>query len=119
MDTAICNQVINPIAIAFNFLHRELKWQDCLPPNPLLKDIQTKSPDQISDAVLDAILEQDPKARVACETFVKPAWCWLVVKSPLLHGLISKNWRKTVCDIGYTHSDMVLTRILRRIECYR
>ena len=24
--------------------------------------------DQISDAVLDAILEQDPKARVACET---------------------------------------------------
>ena len=27
--------------------------------------------DQISDAVLDAILEQDPTARVACETAVK------------------------------------------------
>ena len=27
--------------------------------------------DQISDAVLDAILEQDPMARVACETAVK------------------------------------------------
>ena len=25
--------------------------------------------DQVSDAVLDAILENDPKARVACETF--------------------------------------------------
>jgi S-adenosylmethionine synthetase len=30
-----------------------------------------KIADQISDAVLDAILEQDPQARVACETFVK------------------------------------------------
>ncbi|MFT6991422.1 MAG: S-adenosylmethionine synthetase, partial [Paraglaciecola sp.] len=30
-----------------------------------------KIADQISDAVLDAILTQDPKARVACETFVK------------------------------------------------
>jgi S-adenosylmethionine synthetase len=27
--------------------------------------------DQISDAILDAHLEQDPDARVACETFVK------------------------------------------------
>ncbi len=30
-----------------------------------------KIADQISDAVLDAILAQDPKARVACETYVK------------------------------------------------
>ena len=30
-----------------------------------------KIADQISDAVLDAILEQDPNARVACETMVK------------------------------------------------
>jgi S-adenosylmethionine synthetase len=30
-----------------------------------------KIADQISDAVLDALLEQDPEARVACETFVK------------------------------------------------
>src|SRR5690348_8743058 len=29
-----------------------------------------KIADQISDSVLDAILAQDPKARVACETFV-------------------------------------------------
>lgn len=50
-----------------------------------------KIADQISDAVLDAILEQDPKARVACETYVKTAWCWLVVKLPRMHGLILKN----------------------------
>ena len=30
-----------------------------------------KIADQISDVVLDAILTQDPTARVACETFVK------------------------------------------------
>ena len=30
-----------------------------------------KIADQISDAVLDEILKQDPKARVACETYVK------------------------------------------------
>jgi S-adenosylmethionine synthetase len=30
-----------------------------------------KMADQISDAVLDAILKQDPEARVACETMVK------------------------------------------------
>ena len=29
-----------------------------------------KMADQISDSILDAILEQDPAARVACETFV-------------------------------------------------
>ncbi|WP_304362710.1 S-adenosylmethionine synthetase N-terminal domain-containing protein, partial [Gilliamella sp. wkB112] len=30
-----------------------------------------KIADQISDAVLDAILKQDPKAHVACETYIK------------------------------------------------
>ena len=33
-----------------------------------------KIADQISDAVLDEILKQDPKARVACETYVKQGW---------------------------------------------
>lgn len=66
-----------------------------------------KIADQISDAVLDAILEQDPKARVACETFVKTGMV-------LVGGEITTTaWvdieelvRKTVTDIGYTHSDM-------------
>ena len=30
--------------------------------------------DQISDAILDLHLAQDPMARVACETLVKPVW---------------------------------------------
>ena len=66
-----------------------------------------KIADQISDAVLDAILEQDPQARVACESFVKTGMV-------LVGGEINTSaWvdieeltRKTVNEIGYTHSDM-------------
>jgi S-adenosylmethionine synthetase len=66
-----------------------------------------KIADQISDAVLDAILAIDPKARVACETFVKTGMV-------LVGGEINTTaWvdieeltRKTVKDIGYVHSDM-------------
>ncbi|WP_392565859.1 methionine adenosyltransferase [Utexia brackfieldae] len=66
-----------------------------------------KIADQISDAVLDAILEQDPKARVACETYVKTGMA-------LVGGEITTSaWvdieeltRKTIANIGYTHSDM-------------
>jgi S-adenosylmethionine synthetase len=66
-----------------------------------------KMADQISDAVLDAILTQDPQAHVACETYIKTG---MVV----IGGEISTHtWvdiealaRKTVCDIGFNHSDL-------------
>ncbi|UDG80910.1 S-adenosylmethionine synthase [Candidatus Hartigia pinicola] len=66
-----------------------------------------KIADQISDAVLDAILKQDPKALVACETYVKTGMV-------IVGGEISTNaWvdieeitRKTVSKIGYTSSEM-------------
>ncbi|HEY2517171.1 MAG TPA: methionine adenosyltransferase [Polyangiaceae bacterium] len=63
--------------------------------------------DAISDAVLDAILAQDPKARVACESLAKTGMVVLageittdaVVEYPVVV-------RKTVRDIGYTSSHM-------------
>ena len=63
--------------------------------------------DQISDAVLDALLAQDPASRVACETLVKTGMV-------LVAGEITtKAWvdleevvRHTVRDIGYTSPDM-------------
>jgi len=66
-----------------------------------------KIADQISDAVLDALLAQDPKSRVACETLVKTGMV-------ILAGEITTNaWvdteelvRKVVCDIGYDHGDI-------------
>jgi S-adenosylmethionine synthetase len=66
-----------------------------------------KIADQISDAVLDAILEQDPHARVACESFVKTGMVLVggeVTTSAWVD--IEELTRQTVRDIGYTHSDM-------------
>ncbi len=64
--------------------------------------------DTISDAVLDACLAQDPKSRVACETYAK---CNLVVvggeittKAKLDFNAIT---RQAIRDIGYTHEDDV------------
>ena len=66
-----------------------------------------KIADQISDAVLDAILEQDPMARVACETLVKTGMVLVggeVTTSAWVD--IEQIVRDTVREIGYTHSDM-------------
>jgi S-adenosylmethionine synthetase len=66
-----------------------------------------KIADQISDAVLDAILTQDPKARVACETFVKTGMVLVGGEVTTTAWVdIEEITRKTVKEIGYTHSDM-------------
>ncbi len=66
-----------------------------------------KIADQISDAILDAIISKDPKARVACETFVKTGMV-------LVGGEITTSaWvdveeitRQVIKDIGYNSSEM-------------
>ncbi len=66
-----------------------------------------KVADQISDAVLDAIIAQDPTARVACETFVKTGMA-------LIGGEIATSaWvdmeqlaRQVINDIGYNDPEM-------------
>lgn len=66
-----------------------------------------KIADQISDAVLDAILTQDPKARVACETYVKTGM--VLVGGEITTSAwvdIEEITRNTVREIGYVHSDM-------------
>ncbi|QSX35542.1 methionine adenosyltransferase [Shewanella avicenniae] len=66
-----------------------------------------KIADQISDAVLDAILAQDPKARVACETYVKTGMVMVggeITTSAWVD--IEELTRKTVREIGYTSSEM-------------
>ena len=65
-----------------------------------------KIADQISDAVLDAMLTQDPKSRVACETLITTGL--VVVAGEITTGAnvdINETVRKTIKKIGYDHSD--------------
>ena len=41
--------------------------------------------DAISDAILDALMAQDPMSRVACETEPAQVSCWLQVRLQLRH----------------------------------
>jgi S-adenosylmethionine synthetase len=63
--------------------------------------------DQISDAILDAMLEQDPYSRVACETLVTTGLAVVAGEVTTeayvdIQGLV----RQTIRDIGYTASEM-------------
>ncbi len=66
-----------------------------------------KVADQISDAILDALLAQDPQSRVACETLVTTGLAFIA-------GEITTNGyvdfpsvvRQTIKEIGYSNSDM-------------
>lgn len=61
--------------------------------------------DQVSDAVLDAILAQDPTARVACETAVTTGLV-LVMGEITTNGYvdIQKIARETITEIGYVNA---------------
>ena len=64
-----------------------------------------KVADQISDAVLDEIMENDPKGRVACETLVTTGQVHVVGEiSTSCYVDINKVIRKTIREIGYTDS---------------
>ncbi len=62
--------------------------------------------DQISDAVLDALLAQDPMSRVACETAITTGLV-LVMGEVTTQGYvdIQKIVRDTIREIGYDHSE--------------
>lgn len=68
-----------------------------------------KIADQISDAVLDAVMKDDPRGRVACETFVTTGLA-------LVGGEITTDTyvdiasltRETIKEIGYTNADFGL-----------
>jgi len=64
-----------------------------------------KVADQISDAVLDAILKEDPLGRVACESFVITGQVHIAGEiTTKTYVDIPKLVRETIADIGYTHS---------------
>jgi S-adenosylmethionine synthetase len=66
--------------------------------------------DQISDAVLDAVLAEDPRGRVACEAMVKDQDVYVVgeittTATPNIEELV----RETIRRIGYTEADAGFT----------
>ena len=66
-----------------------------------------KMADQISDAVLDAMLAQDKNSRVACETLVNTGLA--VISGEVTSTAevdLAQTVRDTVCDIGYTSSEL-------------
>ena len=63
--------------------------------------------DQVSDAVLDAILEKDPNARVACETCATTGLVQVMGEiTTTAYVPIDEIARQVICDIGYNHGDM-------------
>lgn len=66
-----------------------------------------KIADQISDAVLDCLFEQDPNSRVACETMVTTGLAVIAGEiSTKAYADLPALVRQTIRDIGYTSSDM-------------
>ena len=66
-----------------------------------------KLSDQISDAILDALLEQDPDARVACETLVKTGMVVLAGEITSSANIdFEQVCRETIVNVGYDSSDV-------------
>ena len=62
--------------------------------------------DQISDAILDAIMAQDPQARVACETFLTTGMAMIAGEiSTKCYVDMPKIVRETIKEIGYANSE--------------
>ena len=66
-----------------------------------------KVADQISDAILDAILAQDPRSRVACETLVTTGQVVLAGEVTTTAYIdAAQVARDTIREIGYTHPEI-------------
>lgn len=66
-----------------------------------------KVADQVSDAILDGLLTQDPHSRVACETLVKTGMTVIAGEITTNANIdYSEIVRKTIVDIGYDSSEI-------------
>ena len=72
--------------------------------------------DQISDAVLDAMLEQDPMSRVACETCTTTGLVMIMGEiTTNAYVDIQKVARDTIRKIGYTDAEYGLAQTAVRL----
>jgi len=62
-----------------------------------------KVADQISDAILDVLLADDPHSHVACETLVTTGMAFVAGEiTTTAYADVPKIVRRTIRDIGYT-----------------
>ena len=65
-----------------------------------------KMADQISDAIVDAILAEDPRSRIAAETMIKTGFVVLAGEIKTNAKIdVEEIVREVICDIGYDDSD--------------
>ena len=65
-----------------------------------------KIADQVSDAILDEVLRQDPRSRVACETLVTTGLCVVAGEITTKAVIDVKTLvRKVICEIGYDNAE--------------
>ena len=63
--------------------------------------------DQVSDAILDALLAQDPEARVACETAITKGLCVVIGEVTTSADIdIQRTIRETIRGIGYVSEEL-------------
>jgi hypothetical protein len=68
-----------------------------------------KLADQISDAILDALIEKDPLARVACETSVTTGLVVIIGETSSTAQINAvRVARDTIAEVGYTSADLGL-----------
>jgi S-adenosylmethionine synthetase len=80
-----------------------------------------KMADQISDAVLDAVMKDDPTGRVACEVLVTTGLCIVAGEiTTTTYVDVAKVAREVIADIGYTDArmgyDAVTVGVLNAIQ---
>jgi S-adenosylmethionine synthetase len=65
-----------------------------------------KMADQISDAILDYIIERDPTAKVACETLLSNGYCIIAGElKTTTYAPLQDIAREVIREIGYTNSE--------------
>jgi len=66
-----------------------------------------KVADQVSDSIVDALIGQDPKSRIACETMVNTGMAVIAGEVTSTATVdFPEIVRETIREIGYTHSDI-------------
>ncbi|MDC0213317.1 methionine adenosyltransferase [Gammaproteobacteria bacterium] len=66
-----------------------------------------KVADQVSDAIVDAMIAEDPESRVACETMIKTGMVAVAGETRSQSKInVEEIVRKTIADIGYDNEDV-------------